>query len=1049
MSPLQSTAENLADETRSLPGFREFSLPGVRDQVATLLGMIGRGEEIFSTYSLHDISHIEAMLQMLDWLVPPATKAVMTRVDWLLVTLAIYFHDLGLLVTSDEFRNRHSDLGFTRFLESLKTDPDSRDYIARAERMQDDEKERFFFQEWVRENHASRIREWITGRHVREWSAPVKAIAAEIAKLVQPLPPRFVENLGVVCESHHRQNLDRQELFPLCQHYGGDIHQTANVQYAAFLLRTADLMHVTKDRTPSVMYRTMKLSDPKGIDEWSKQLGTFSVHMKHREFDPADVSSHIIVFSADFSEERPYFALAEYLAYANEQIKETKRLADASQGSPDARDFAFPWHSVKSDVRVEGNEPLQISFELDRGRLLNLLVGHTIDNDPTVALRELLQNSIDATRFQDYLESELPTRHATYPPIEVFWERHTRKLVVRDRGTGMDLNIIKNHLMKVGSSFYDTPQFQSSYSDFTPISRFGIGVLACFMISDDVEIITCRDGQGHRIRMTAVQAEYLLKELAPESAELDEIRPHGTQVSLVIRDSVDLQEQTVKDILSHWVLLPGCAISYIDAESGTEQIGFESPAALLTKCLGLERQKEKEQDRHYVVTMRRCLDGDQEYEFAFVVRGGYTPERDFAQGPISRKFVSGVSVEGIRTDDIIPGLAKPSLLGVLSVKGNRNFRTTVSRSTLEQDEEYNKVARLCLNMLLDHVHQEVERIAASPGRPLSQASTAARWIFQTLKLAVRSEFHDELLAMYQEVPTVVVENAASESGSSRELLPLAAVATLPEFWTVESRLVDYLGIISRDLGRELSLHAFLLTLAPELQDSRLTPIVHDAHQHPPELLDSRRISSVEFSRKHQQTAIRWVPVDETNALNIVSFALPEELMAALHAVRNLERSYGRRWKGIPFTAILRLARRRVEPIYIAPVRGDLEHVTHLRARVAIVVDPSTEVADAFRRLQAGIALCSVDEDRDRLRTVGVILQSILISPEQQESIRRREGGDDFSRDWQDIVEEANEVLKRLGVSELPTSPASLQGRQRSWFDASIYWRDWGKKRDSN
>ncbi|HYR08489.1 MAG TPA: hypothetical protein VEQ60_11990, partial [Longimicrobium sp.] len=157
MTSLTTNAEKRADEARTLPGFREFSLPGVRDQVAILLSMIGRSENIFSTYSKHDISHIEAMLHMLDWLVPPETQNAMTPVDWLLITLGIYFHDLGLLVTSDEFAGRGADPSFRRFMDELTSDPNSRDYLARADKMGMEEKAHFFFQEYVRANHATRI----------------------------------------------------------------------------------------------------------------------------------------------------------------------------------------------------------------------------------------------------------------------------------------------------------------------------------------------------------------------------------------------------------------------------------------------------------------------------------------------------------------------------------------------------------------------------------------------------------------------------------------------------------------------------------------------------------------------------------------------------------------------------------------------------------------------------------------------------------------------------------------------------------------------------
>ena len=65
---------------------------------------------------------------------------------------------------------------------------------------------------------------------------------------------------------------------------------------------------MTKDRTPSVMYKTLKLSDPKAVTEWDKQLGAFAVGPKGRELIEEDSATAIIVINADFTEERPLFA---------------------------------------------------------------------------------------------------------------------------------------------------------------------------------------------------------------------------------------------------------------------------------------------------------------------------------------------------------------------------------------------------------------------------------------------------------------------------------------------------------------------------------------------------------------------------------------------------------------------------------------------------------------------------------------------------------------------------------------------------------------------
>src|SRR3989442_6524722 len=102
---LSTNAERLADSSRTLPNFKNVSLPGIKDQIAEILRLIGR-DGIFSTYTIHDITHIDAMLGMLDWLVPESTKGAMSPVDWLLTVLAIYLHDLRMGTTSQEYDGR-------------------------------------------------------------------------------------------------------------------------------------------------------------------------------------------------------------------------------------------------------------------------------------------------------------------------------------------------------------------------------------------------------------------------------------------------------------------------------------------------------------------------------------------------------------------------------------------------------------------------------------------------------------------------------------------------------------------------------------------------------------------------------------------------------------------------------------------------------------------------------------------------------------------------------------------------------------------------------
>jgi hypothetical protein len=146
---INTHAERMADASRDLPGFKNLSLPGIKEQVAQILALIGR-DGIFSTYTVHDISHIDAMLKMLDWIVPESTRRVMTPPDWLMSVLAVYFHDLGMVTTSLEYAQREDNTAFTSWRDGLSNAAEGREYLARMNRMSASEKEQFLFQEFVR-----------------------------------------------------------------------------------------------------------------------------------------------------------------------------------------------------------------------------------------------------------------------------------------------------------------------------------------------------------------------------------------------------------------------------------------------------------------------------------------------------------------------------------------------------------------------------------------------------------------------------------------------------------------------------------------------------------------------------------------------------------------------------------------------------------------------------------------------------------------------------------------------------------------------------------
>lgn len=137
--------------------------------------------------------------------------------------------------------------------------------------------------------------------------------------------------------------------------------------------------------------------------------------------------------------------------------------------------------------RVRSNETYIYSdfkFNIDYRRVLDLLMGERLYGNAVIALRELLQNSVDAIRYRKLLEekSDVPFK----PEITVHFE--SDQLTIEDNGIGIGEHIFKNYFIQVGRSYYRSAEFRAANIGLDPISEFGIGILSVFMVAERFEV---------------------------------------------------------------------------------------------------------------------------------------------------------------------------------------------------------------------------------------------------------------------------------------------------------------------------------------------------------------------------------------------------------------------------------------------------------------------------------------------------------------------------------------------------------------------------------
>lgn len=802
-SPLPSDAERRAAAASDLPAFGGFSLTAARRDLIELLGSI-RSNGMFQEYTKHDIAHVDAMLTSLTWIIPAETREILTTADWLLITLSAYLHDLGMLVTNTEFNHRRDSPSYLAFEEQFRdpSGPDDKDFAARIAKLEPDQVESFLYQEYVRANHAKRIRSWIDPRTEIESGDEAKSVKAEVHRILASLEIVFLDDLAKVCESHHLEDLDDHVKYPVIQPYGSDPQETANVQYAAVILRTMDLMDITRDRTPAIAFRIINPQDPISQREWARHQAVRQVRSKEAVNDEGvidpDLPRDTVEVYARYDDAEGYFALTAYLDYAQGQLRQSNDWITQSNKVLATKEH-FPWRYIDSShVEAVGFVNRPFEFTLDHEKILELLTGHTLYNDSGVVLRELLQNSLDAVRLAH------GDRADEDGEVVVRWNSVDRTLIVFDNGVGMTQEVVERNFLRVGASYYQEPRFKRDHPEFTPISRFGIGVLSTFMVADEVQVTTCHseEPQARRIELRTVHGKYLIRLLDKTVPEVADLTPHGTAVRLVIRPSVQVPQ--FEELAKEWVVVPGCSVKVIIDEREPIQVGYNSVRAALVAALegnGVEitdapsapgtgiamkvvERTSGDVSVAYALTWSRYF-----REWQFVVIPSGDGQFDVPQ------YRPGLCAGGIRVLDGTPGYAgrRQLILALGNVVGRGSPRTNVARSNFEITPEYQRVVGVIYALYCAHVTEEIHLLQSDRNVSLTYATNEGPFLANPIPLQ-GALFRRELQRALSNVPLFLIEEDGVRSQvSAVELL------NRPEFWTVHGAFSEHIEYLLREV----------------------------------------------------------------------------------------------------------------------------------------------------------------------------------------------------------------------------------------------------------
>lgn len=146
-----------------------------------------------------------------------------------------------------------------------------------------------------------------------------------------------------------------------------------------------------------------------------------------------------------------------------------------------------------------GYVPRSVRFESAGVDLLKLLIGPLYGESPSVGIRELVQNAVDAIRERQHVEMKRPeSLEIEMSDVVVSVNVHSSSsatVVIRDRGIGMTIDTIQNYFLKAGASYRRSDAWRESFeldghSKILRSGRFGVGALAAFLLGPRITVLT-------------------------------------------------------------------------------------------------------------------------------------------------------------------------------------------------------------------------------------------------------------------------------------------------------------------------------------------------------------------------------------------------------------------------------------------------------------------------------------------------------------------------------------------------------------------------------
>lgn len=484
---------------------------------------INYSKSLFVNYSLHDASHSRSILQAIERFLGEERINMLSATDTFMLLACAYLHDYGMALTYDRICRV---LGSPEFEDFIKDQNEKNQYLENEEAWAihnlitylDANKMKKIKLDEAYYSIVQVLESYLRRDH---WKG-VKDIEDDLKGLFQGnIKRRFVsgtEGITQICMCHGKS---MEELLTLTQRADGIVGDEFHPRFIAAMLRLGDLLDLDNGRFP-IWFTQEIASNENMIPELSVMH-----YQKHEAVDHLLITEKKIeIFAECFTDKNGYQVanlISEWTTWLKEECKQLVLYWNEIAQS----DFGRPPGNVIVRINVDGypycSAEKVFQMQMSQERVMNLLQGTNIYQDKYVGIREMIQNSIDASLLQlwtdildnrycvyglskdsvstemDMLELLEDNRTSIFENyninVEVVLDRSIGKVsvIVKDKGIGI-LPEDVSYMANIGSSKEQNMRIRNLIDKMPPWLKpsgvFGIGLQSVFQMTDCIEFYT-------------------------------------------------------------------------------------------------------------------------------------------------------------------------------------------------------------------------------------------------------------------------------------------------------------------------------------------------------------------------------------------------------------------------------------------------------------------------------------------------------------------------------------------------------------------------------